>query len=71
MLQITLLFISKFNQIESAIYSLSLIYVLVSVIYSLLSEDLFFSEFLFFSHKSIKLTICPLRVLQQIKQNDS
>ena len=38
------------HQTESAIYSLSLIYSLVSAMYSLLSEDSFFSEFLFFSH---------------------
>ena len=71
MLQIRLIFIN--NQTESAIYLLSLIYSLVSKIFFffLLSEDSVFSEFLFFSHKSIQLTIFSLIVLQQTKQNDS
>ena len=47
MLQITLLFINRLNQTESAIYLLYLIYSLLSVIYSLLSEDSFFSDFPF------------------------
>ena len=52
-------------------YSLSLIYFLVSVMYSLLSEDNHFPHLLFFSHKSIKLTIIPINGTATDKTNDS